>query len=173
MVSYLEEALKSKLEGFEGQEREQIGEEYAKNLVEPILPPMVSPTLPSPVGFWKDGLLKTKPTANATKSTIGVLHEGGDVRKVQNQIYLQLTIHIKVVSEQPPIEDLDSYCLSYRRFSDIVASSPIAFFETLTPQDWLDNSNIARDIEELNMGKSSAIMEQRFGDNLGGFNSPQ
>ncbi|KAI5653076.1 hypothetical protein M9H77_30263 [Catharanthus roseus] len=29
-----------------------------------------------------------------------------------------------------------------------------------------------RDVEELKKGKSSAIMEQRIGDNLGGFNSP-
>ncbi|KAI5672424.1 hypothetical protein M9H77_12788 [Catharanthus roseus] len=32
--------------------------------------------------------------------------------------------------------------------------------------------SVARDIEELKKGKSSAIMEQRVGDNLGGFNLP-
>ncbi|KAI5682162.1 hypothetical protein M9H77_03390 [Catharanthus roseus] len=32
--------------------------------------------------------------------------------------------------------------------------------------------SVARDVEELKKGKSSTIIEQRVGDNLGGFNSP-
>ncbi|KAI5682059.1 hypothetical protein M9H77_03287 [Catharanthus roseus] len=43
-------------------------------------------------------------SVEATKSSIEVLYEGGNLGKVLNQIYLQLKIHIKVVSEQPPIE---------------------------------------------------------------------
>ncbi|KAI5663822.1 hypothetical protein M9H77_23145 [Catharanthus roseus] len=45
-------------------------------------------------------------SVETTKSSIEVLHEGGDLGKVLNQIYMQLKIHIKVVSEQPLIEGL-------------------------------------------------------------------
>ncbi|KAI5676926.1 hypothetical protein M9H77_07876 [Catharanthus roseus] len=31
-----------------------------------------------------------------------VLHQGGDLGKVVNQIYMQMKIHIKVVAKQPP-----------------------------------------------------------------------
>ncbi|KAI5663963.1 hypothetical protein M9H77_23286 [Catharanthus roseus] len=152
MVTYLEEALKSKLEGFEGQER------ATKFFF---------------VFHW---------SAEATKSSIEVLHQGGDLGKVLNQIYLQLKLHIKVVSEQPPIEGLilfiDGHLPTQSHQGGTSDRSRMNLNKTLrSMQQSIEGlarqfQSVARDVEELKNGKSSATMEQRVGDNLGGFNSP-
>ncbi|KAI5650409.1 hypothetical protein M9H77_36414 [Catharanthus roseus] len=109
MVAYLEVGLKSNLEGSHPTTNG-------------------SPPLPTSVGFWTKRLWSAQPTTTervlplnvgfmslrslkvfhwsveATKSSIEVLHQGGDLGKVLNEMYMQLKIHIKVVSEQPPIE---------------------------------------------------------------------
>ncbi|KAI5675970.1 hypothetical protein M9H77_06920 [Catharanthus roseus] len=163
MVAYLEEVLKSKLEGFEGQEK----------------------------------VSKLFSIVEATKPSIEVLHEGGVLRKVLNQIYLQLRIHIKVVSKKPPNEviersfgfvflfkiaylimSMDGHLLNQSHqegTSDPTRMNRNEIFRSM--QQSIEGlarqfQSVVRDVEELKKGKSSARMEQRVGDNLGGFNSP-
>ncbi|KAI5676276.1 hypothetical protein M9H77_07226 [Catharanthus roseus] len=136
MVAYLEEALKSKLERTNQENRSE--EKMTKSLTSTTLLPMVAPGLTVACRLLDGEAVELTPycgSVKATKSSIEVLHQRGDLRKVLNQIYIQLKIHIEVVSEKPPIKGL------VRQFQ-----------------------SVARDIEELKKGKSSAIMEKRVGD---------
>ncbi|KAI5681337.1 hypothetical protein M9H77_02564 [Catharanthus roseus] len=126
IVSYLEEALKSKLEGFEGQERasklfsmssiskdktrKQLGGEIVYVLGKSYPTADSSPwlTITSRLLLAPLGKNDTyRACVEAKKSSIKVFHEGGDFGKVWNQNYLQLKIHIKLVQEKPPIDDLE------------------------------------------------------------------
>ncbi|KAI5668630.1 hypothetical protein M9H77_18483 [Catharanthus roseus] len=118
MVAYMEEALKSKLQGTK--QGNKLEEKLAKYLVETTLPPAVAPGSTVASRLLDGQALKTTTYCRhveATKFSIKVLHQGVNLGKVLA-----------------------------RQFKSVV-----------------------RDVKSLKKGKSSAIMEQRVGDNLGGF----
>ncbi|KAI5663909.1 hypothetical protein M9H77_23232 [Catharanthus roseus] len=183
MISYMEETLKSKIEEFGGQgkppkffimcsivkeqSREQLGVQIGvvptvDGRIRPglllevdNLPRTVGRTLPSPVGLGYKILNR------------GSSIKGGDLRKDLDPILKSKRNHIKVVSEQPLNEGLimskDGHMPTQSHQEGNSEPSMRHVNETL---------RVARDVEELDKGKSSPTMEQRARDNLKGSNSP-
>ncbi|KAI5679009.1 hypothetical protein M9H77_09959 [Catharanthus roseus] len=134
MVAYMEEALKSKLEGFEGiLQGNKLEEKMAKSLKRSTLQLTVALPLPSPVGFWTEKNLEDY----TLPRTVGLI--------------MSTNGHLHTQSHQEGTSDPTK--MNLKRLARQFQS-------------------IARDVEEFKKGKSSATMDQRVGDNLGGFNSP-
>ncbi|KAI5653195.1 hypothetical protein M9H77_30382 [Catharanthus roseus] len=161
-------SLKSKLEGYEGQERlpscspcvqlarinqgNKLEEKLAKSLKESTLPLIVA--LPYHHRVLHLCLVSLLKSVEATKSLIEVLHQGG--------LIISMDGHLPTQSHQEGTSDPTRMNLNE------TLRSILQSIEGLTRQF----QSVARDVKELKKDKSSATMEQRVGDKLGGFNSP-
>ncbi|KAI5653845.1 hypothetical protein M9H77_31032 [Catharanthus roseus] len=129
----------------------------------------IEDTLKSKVGEFEDQgnhpkLFTTCSICGGYKSSIEVLHEEVILVRIWIQFNKQERIHIKVVLEKPPIEGL---------IMSTDGHLPTQSYQEGTSEPSMRNLNeTLRDVEELKKDKSSDTMEQRVGDNLGGFNSP-
>ncbi|KAI5658107.1 hypothetical protein M9H77_26900 [Catharanthus roseus] len=144
IVAYMEEALKSKLEGFEARiiQGNQLEEKMAKGLKRSTLLPKVTLPLPLPVVFCRSSIWKTMP---------------------YHQRFIMLTDgHLPTQSHEEGTSD------PIRMNLNETLQSMQQSIEGLAIQF----QGVARDVEELKKGKGSVIIEQRVGDNHEGVHSP-
>ncbi|KAI5657268.1 hypothetical protein M9H77_26061 [Catharanthus roseus] len=94
----------------------------------------------------------------SSKSSREVLQEEVILGRIWIQFKKHKRVHMKLVSEKPPIEDGHMPTQSHQ--------------EGTGDPSWMILNETLRDVEDLKKGKSSALMKQRVGDNLAGFNSP-
>ncbi|KAI5652243.1 hypothetical protein M9H77_29430 [Catharanthus roseus] len=188
MIAYIMEALKRKFDEFEDQgkhpklftmcsivkeqSRKHLGKDIAKNWLGTRVGTLLSATgspLPLPIGFcWGNAWSSTTYRSRKSyKSSIEVLHEEVILGRIWIQFNKQKRIHTKVEQEQPPIEgqiellivSTDGHMPTQSHHEGTNNPSRMNLKETL------------RDVEDLKKGESSATIEQRVGDILGGFNS--
>ncbi|KAI5663830.1 hypothetical protein M9H77_23153 [Catharanthus roseus] len=150
------------------------------HLEEYTIPHPTGLTLLSPVGF---GLR----SANTTLLRDFIIElrffiKRGDLGMVRNLIYNLKRIHIIKVLEQPQNEGLimsiDGHLPTQSHQEGTSDPTRMNLNETLrSMQQSIEGivrqfQSVAKDVEELKKGKSSAILEKRVGDYLGGFNLP-
>ncbi|KAI5668798.1 hypothetical protein M9H77_18651 [Catharanthus roseus] len=151
MVAFMEKALKYNLEGFEDQgkaskfidkEHPTVNGSLAPAVTSRLLPAYHLEEHPNSSG-------RSHPTIAGRLGGGRFFIKGGNFGKEWNPIYNKKRMYIKVVSEQPPNEGL-----------------------IISTDGQLPTQSHQEDVEELKKGKSSATIEQRVRDKLGGFNSP-
>ncbi|KAI5680803.1 hypothetical protein M9H77_02030 [Catharanthus roseus] len=131
-------------------EKNNLGWKLAKCLKEFTIPLMARLPLPSSVDFWMEALMKTAPIVD------------GSSYPTINDLIMSMDDHIPTQFYQEGTSEF-----SMRHVNEILRSLQQSIQELARQYQ-----NVARDVEELKKDKSSATMEQRVGDNLGGFNSP-
>ncbi|KAI5672099.1 hypothetical protein M9H77_12463 [Catharanthus roseus] len=157
MIAYVEDALNSKIEKLDGQGKLpklftmcSIVKEQSKEQFEEIIPPLMA-GLPLP---RQENLLVSRILYPCLVNSLRV--------NVLGSLIMSTDGHIPTQSYQEGTNER-----SMRHVNETFWSLQQSI-EGLAMQ----YQSVARDIEELKKRKSSATIEQRVGDNIGGFNSP-
>ncbi|KAI5653020.1 hypothetical protein M9H77_30207 [Catharanthus roseus] len=151
---------------------------------------MVGLPLPLMLGFCRHHSGGKTPTANGFPLECGrykMLNRGSSIKGGDLGKDLDPILPLKEDSHQSAIRETSNYSLimstngrmpTQSHYEGTSDPSRMNLNETLrSMQQFIEGlarqfRSIARDIEELKNGKSSATMKKRFRDNLGGFNSP-